>query len=303
MAPLLTRLGIGAGGFGFAKKKGSSAAVIKATGGNQTPANGLQPGNGYVYHTFTSTGPATFTVLSPTLTSVELLMIGGGGSAHSGGGGAGALIYRTSVPVSASPGVYPVSVGAGGPNASLPANSPAPNGSASTALGFTAAGGGGGGVQANPYTTRNGNPGGSGGGAGGDGGGSHSGGTASGSPGGTNGAESPPAGWGNPGGNDGSGAAGGGGGGAGGAGNPNGGSGGPGLTYSNFTGTLIGVPALDPLSGTFGGGGADCCGPSPASPGGGGASSSPGVTNSGGGGGGGTAGSGGPGIIVIRYLA
>lgn len=308
MAPLLTRLGVGGGngGFGFGKRRPalSTGPVIKASGGNQTPANGLAPGNGYVYHTFTSTGPSTFTVLSPTLTSVELLMIGGGGAAHSGGGGAGALIYRTSVPVSVSPGVYPVSVGAGGPNASLPANSPAPNGSDSTALGFTAAGGGGGGVQANPYTTRNGNPGGSGGGAGGDGGGSHSGGTASGAPGGTNGSQSPPLGWGNPGGNDGSGAVGGSGGGAGGGGST-GTAGGPGLTYSNFTGTLIGVPALDPLSGTFGGGGADGgSGPLPASPGGGGAGGAvnPGITNSGGGGGG-PAGAGGPGIIVIRYLA
>jgi len=302
MAPILSRV---SSDFGFGKRTTAAVPVIKASGGNQTPSNGLEPGNGYKYHTFTTTGPSTFTVLDPSLTSVELLLIGGGGAAHSGGGGAGALIYRTSVSVSASPGVYPVSVGAGGPNASLPANSPAPNGSDSTALGFTAAGGGGGGVQANPYTTRNGNPGGSGGGAGGDGGGSWSGGPASGAPGGTNGAQSPPVGWGNPGGNDGSGAQGGSGGGAGSAG-VTASAGGNGLQYTNFTGTLIGVPALNPLNGTFGGGGADGgSGSLPSSPGGGGgggSNASPGVTNSGGGGGG-SAGAGGPGIVIIRYLA
>ena len=173
MVLLLSRLGVGRGGFGFGKKtQGGVSIQSSATGGD---IDNLEPGNGYVYHTFTSTGPATFTVLSPSLTSVELFMIGGGGCAYSGGGGAGALIYRTSVPV--SPGPYTVSVGAGGPNASLPANSPAPNGSPSTALGFTAAGGGGGGVQVNPYTTRNGNPGGSGGPGGGGAGGGYPGAT------------------------------------------------------------------------------------------------------------------------------
>ena len=99
MAPLLTRLGQS---FGFGKGPSGPACddsgPLSITGGSVNPT-GLSPGNGYKFHTFTSSG--TLTVSGSG--NVELLCIGGGGAGSGGfggGGGAGALIYRQSVPVS-----------------------------------------------------------------------------------------------------------------------------------------------------------------------------------------------------------
>lgn len=97
-------------------------------------------------------------------------------------------------------------------------------------------------------------------------------------------------------------------------------SGGDGTTFSAFTGNLIGVPALNPLSGVWGGGGGGGTynggpGQGPGGDGGGGSAGPypeghgvPGTANSGGGGGGSTGdgnaspgGTGGDGIVVIRY--
>lgn len=294
---------LGAGGAGFI-----------ATGGN---VDGLTPGNGYKYHTFTGSG--TFTVASGDA-DVEFLLVGGGGcgraggGAAGGGGGAGGLTYSSSHPVTV--GDYTINVGSGSPAKNY--NSPAPTPVASrvsSIFGNSVDGGGDAGSYA-PYGA-------------GDAGGSGGGGGAYGSPiaaGGTTGN-----GTGNSGGTGNTGGdpayAGGGGGGAAAAGIPGApgsgatrSDGGNGLQYPQFEGSLIGVPALSPLNGYFagGGGGAVRIQPSPARPqgglGGGGnggvrtpstLSGEDGVANSGGGGGGAsigpTNGAGGSGIVIIRY--
>jgi len=316
-APVFTGVTRGVGGFGFGSKRAATAIVspgFTATGGN---VSALEPGNGYKYHTFTSTGSATFTVTSGT-TNIEVLCVaggGGGGLCHGGGGGAGGVVYHPSVPVSS--GTYTITVGAGGGSLSPPSNvdSSNYNGGPSTfapgtPVSLTSLGGGGGGRNCGG---RNGATGGSGGGkssnnAQGDvtqpyqpqfagatnygfKGGSAPTPSQEGTGGGGAGAE---------------------------GGNGSGGSGGAGVQFPQFTGALIGVPSLTPLSGYFAGGGGyqHPDGGRPGGPGGGGDghNGTPvpqcnGVTNSGGGGGGGLetgatiSGSGGSGIVIIRYLA
>ena len=64
-------------------------APFSASGGNQ--ANGAAPGNGYKYHTFTTSGSF---VVSSGQQAVEVLCVGaggGGGSNNNGGGGAGCV--------------------------------------------------------------------------------------------------------------------------------------------------------------------------------------------------------------------
>ena len=153
MSPILTRM-IGAGsagsGFGFGRRRGgASGPSFSATGGNQTPNTGLAPGNGYIYHTFTS--PGTFTVSSGG--NVEVLVVaggGGGGGDVGGGGGAGGLAYNPSMTI--GPGTYPVTVGPGGnggPGTASPAGTlgirSGGAGGDSIFNGITALGGGGGG--------------------------------------------------------------------------------------------------------------------------------------------------------------
>ena len=303
MAPLLSRLGVcgGNGGFGFGKRRVSSAPPpIVATGGNL--ANGLAPGNGYKYHTFGTNG--TFTVTSGT-GSIEVLLVAGGGGGGNGGGdgggggGAGGVRYYPVLPI--TPGSYPITVGPAGSGAPY-YNIPGTRGGNSTAFGKTANGGG----HTN-YGYASLGPGGSGAGR------SHSGGSAGSGNVGGNDPLASPASEGNGGG--GSTYPGGGGGGAGGPGEVL--NGGIGLQFPNFTGPLIGVPALAPLSGYYGGGGATggdgYRGTGGLGGGGNGGSRSaggvtPGVTYSGGGGGGDSGvlaqGSpGGSGIVIIRYLA
>ena len=164
-------------------------APFSATGGNVQ--SGLEPGNGYAYHTFTT--PGSLAVNGGTKTGCQVLVVGaggGGGGANSGGsdggggGGAGGLALGSAIPI--SPGTYNITVGTGG--AGGPGNSPmntqpgcanksAPyngksgtNGgdsvfgaSSPTGLKVTAKGGGGGGSGPN---AGNGDCGGSGGGGG-----------------------------------------------------------------------------------------------------------------------------------------
>jgi len=325
-----------------------------ATGGTITT-----PGNGYRYHAFTSTGPSSFVVNSaPSGGTIEILMVAGGGAGgpYYGGGGAGGVIFYGSTPTpvtwgSSLPivaGTYSLSVGSGGTDvgASQPQPHPVPQLSAGHGQDttfthpsgpFTAQGGGVGlyagvGYDGSPYYR---------GGSGGYGQGAYPGSPNPspqrqgypGAPPSTNNGMF-------------------GGGGAGGIGQPSptgssgwnavGGEGGIGVQFPNFTGPLIGVPSLAPLSGYYAGGGAaggrndNNGGPSPQTGyggigglgGGGGGVPSKGrtfpnpngtyaaaVTNSGGGGGG--PGNGGPfpgsngpqdaepgapGIVVIRYL-
>jgi hypothetical protein len=138
----------------------TSLAYINATGGIITPINGFR------VHTFTSSN--TFTVLNyntAAYTDGNVLVIAGGGSGGGGsgnegaGGGAGGVVSRSSIPFSVTD-AYTITVGAGGSN---PAGTGS-NGSNSiiTASGFntiTAVGGGRGGGQSSA-----GSPGGSGGG-------------------------------------------------------------------------------------------------------------------------------------------
>ena len=140
----------------------SSNQITKTVVG--IPSGGtVSDSGGYRYHTFTSSG--TFTVPSGFSTTAQVLVVAGGaggGGEHGGGGGAGGYIATTS---SISSNSYSITVGAGGAGST----SPRPgqyggDGGNSSAFGSTAIGGGSGG-----YRYANGRSGGSGGGAGADG--------------------------------------------------------------------------------------------------------------------------------------
>ena len=107
-APILSMMGFGGGGTGTALG-GAAGSGIEASGGQQ---DGITPGNGYKYHTFTTTGAATFTVTAAGTGEVDVFIVGGGGRGENGGGGAGALIYKPAIPISAQ--AYPLTIGAGG---------------------------------------------------------------------------------------------------------------------------------------------------------------------------------------------
>ena len=146
--PVFTGLKFGFGSGGGAESSGPG--VFSASGGN---VDGLEPGNGYTYHTFTSNG--TFTV-SGGPKSVEYLIIAGGGggggagplgAAYGGaGGGAGGLLNSS---ITLASGTYPITVGPGGTGGTGKAQGT--NGTDSTALGLTAVGGGGGGYDLGPH--------------------------------------------------------------------------------------------------------------------------------------------------------
>ena len=257
----------------------------------------------YLYRTFTSgTSNLIFTQSIP----IDYILVaggGGGGGGNAAGGGAGGLIELTSQTMSAQ--TYSVVIGNGGAGGSAPAFGS--DGQNSTAFGKTALGGGGGG-----WDDQNGRPGGSGGGS-------------ADNPGMLGGAGnqpgSPSGGYGNRGGNvtePTSSGGGGGGGGAGGAGadvystalDPNQHYGGIGRTSTliNAIGSATGLGSLFSSNYYFAGGGSGAYKNNAqvvsAVAGGGGASDSNGINNTGGGGGGassGTGGTGGSGVLVIRY--
>ena len=253
-----------------------STSIVATSSNAATPAVGLQPGNGYVYHTFTGSG--TLTVTQGT-GNIEYLIIGGGGAGGggyyriAGAGGAGGLLSNNpGVPVSGtgatrqaayeiSPGQYTITVGGGGAGGQVNSGNVQP-GTASnfypTPVSYPdptylrALGGGGGAGNPNPGSNgaqgTSGDPGGSGGGYTEGGGGTP---------------PPPVADAGN--GTAGQGAGGsypqshgGGGGGAGGT-MPNpyrdASHGGDGLELTDFSASLIGVPSLSPLNSYFAGGG------------------------------------------------
>lgn len=81
---------------------------LSATGGNV--ADGLEPGNGYKYHTFTS--PGTF--VASGIGTADVLMVAGGGAGGyriAAGGGAGGVLHGTTT---LTAGTYNVTVGKGG---------------------------------------------------------------------------------------------------------------------------------------------------------------------------------------------
>lgn len=268
--------------------------------------------NNYYVHIFKGSGQ--FVVKDPTLTNVDVLLVGGGGSGGSwygGGGGAGGLVFK--VNWSVSPGIYPVVVGSGGVNPLDGSNTnQGTDGSASMFAGLVALGGGGGGSGVSTIAR----PGGSGG---------SSSGTASGGSSGSGGAalqpSHPSGGFGNPGATWSSPiTSNGGGGGAGAAGNSNG-AGGNGLYQVTISSTTYDFYNMfgsvgEVVGGNqswFAGGGTGGCN-SPIQPpglgGGGGAATGvayPATANTGGGGGGqcttnSGVGAGGSGIVIIRYL-
>jgi hypothetical protein len=130
---------------------------IIATGGDS-----VQDIGGYRIHTFTTVGTSSFVVNRGGPVEVLVVAGGGGGGGCSanqsgGGGGAGELIYRSGVSVS---GAISVNVGGGGNGGTTTAVN-GTNGGNSVFGTLTALGGGFGGT-----TNRTGNPGGSGGGGG-----------------------------------------------------------------------------------------------------------------------------------------
>lgn len=291
----------------------STTPPLVATGGT------IESTDTHKAHVFTS--PGTFTV-SVGSADGEYCIVGGGGGAGGGasldfgragggGGGGGVITTFTSVgpdgdqasPYPITPGTYPVTVGGGGVGRSGGTTGNATPGVDSTAFGLTALGGGGGGHGRN----QSGDTGGSGGGAsaretGGTGAGAV-GDSGQGYPGGGNAIESNNAG---------------GGGGAGEVGGtvvsyPTGvGDGGNGISIGEVLPASYGTPGPSPGR-WFGGGGAGHASSSPRDADGGagggaseGASPYDGVVNTGGGaagrGDGQTGGSGGSGIVIIRYL-
>ena len=275
--PIFTGITRGVGGFGFGGGGAAVAAVpgpLGASGGNI--ASALEPGNGYVYHTFGT--PGTFTCTNQN--EIEILIVGGGGATSQflgGGGGGGGVVHATSYLVTAAD--HPVTVGPGGT-----ATQPGPSSTGQGGdiyfgdVGPTRLTGYGGGRGAkypsvtyphtDPFPDNNSQTGGSG--AGGVRNGPWPGNqtpstfytgkaatqvdplnqTAPGTA--TN--------YGNAGGNGGGAApnslVGGGGGGAGGAGQSYpGAEGGAGRQFPDFTGPLIGIPSLNPYNGYYGGGG------------------------------------------------
>jgi len=304
---------------GFGQRQGAKI-LIKATGGS------VEEIGDYKVHTFTSAG--TFTVDSidaglPTpAKAVDYVVVGGGGGGgYSYGGGAGAGGFReghveaisgpytasplaasSSIPISASPGSYPVAVGAGGGQSGL--YNDGQNGSTSTFSTISSSGGGGGGGTGQGP----GNPGGSGGG----------GGKQSGAPSGSgnSGGYSPPEG--NPGGPGSPNTGGGGGAAAAGTGGNGSGTGGAGV--GTAISATAGIHGPDAGLRYFAGGGAPSQSPAPTGAGGiGGGAKNPyntinspsptynfnkGQPGTGGGGGGdfiNVPQVGGPGTVVIRY--
>jgi len=280
----------------------TSLTPFSATGGTK-----LSPGNGFIYHIWTS--PGSLTVSAGDAPSTQLLVVGGGGDGGvcgGGGGGGGGIVYHPTLPIP-GPYTYPVTVGSSPGNSR---GSPCGYMSAGNDSSFNRPGSyslvGKGGGQGGGADSQAGLPGGSGGG--------------NSYPGDTPGQATQPGqshpgappGWsnyGNPGGNSPNSAPGKGGGGSGGAGGPSF-QGGNAASFPAFPGPLFG-----PMPGTwqsevgtggkFAGGGGGSPGPNntdTAEGGGGTAPSGAAVANTGGGGGGGgTAQAGASGVVILRY--
>jgi len=152
------------------------SGVVNAQGGYDTPEPLVQATGGtittlgdYKIHAFTGDGCFVVSSISPNSPgNVDYLVVAGGGGGSWAGAGAGG--YRTGscagctgLPISASPGTYPVTVGGGGPGGATGST-----GSNSVFSTITSAGGGRGGSFSNDSPTKSGGSGGSGGGGGGN---------------------------------------------------------------------------------------------------------------------------------------
>ena len=268
---------------------GGLKSPLSATGGTKDTTSRT----GYAVHTFTGSAETFDVIGGDTDTTVEIMLVGGGAGGgrspnyQGGGGGAGALVYKTGVPVSV--GSYPISVGGGGASDS--------NGTPTTGLSYTAPGGGHG-ASEGPGGNRPAESGGSGGGGSWPG---LPGASGTGATGGSGDSTTPDAGFGHPAGN-----------GAGSGGSPNSysgaGGGGAGASSSNAS-SSNGTPGGNGLAYTItgssttyagGGGGSHRSGTSyPGGTGGGGASDTDATDGTGGGGG--NRASGGSGVVIIAY--
>jgi hypothetical protein len=113
---------------------------IIATGGTITFSGNFK------IHTFTTVGSTNFVVSQPSITQIQVLIVGGGGSGGAsndgGGGGAGGVINMT---INISNGSYTIVVGDGGQGLLYNAyNLDGNDGSNSSAFGYLGFGGGGG---------------------------------------------------------------------------------------------------------------------------------------------------------------
>jgi hypothetical protein len=163
MAPIFT-----GGRMGFGRvdaPSGSAASPFSATGGTKST-----PGDGYIYHVYTSPGSQSFDAQATSTTNIEFVIVGGGGGgghggdASSGGGGAGGLVYGI-LPSGLSAGSYPVVIGGGGASGAGGGNGGVPGGGSTLAFNtgtITAQGGGAG--QSRPGSGPLSQPGGNGGG-------------------------------------------------------------------------------------------------------------------------------------------
>lgn len=120
---------------GFGQFIGSS--VFTATGGTISTIN--ISGTNYKLHTFTNTGSNTFTVSGASGTVDVFLVGGGGGGGMLGGGGGGGGVIQASGIV--NPGTYSLVVGSGGTGVVGWTNTGTAGGS-SSAFGITCLGGG-----------------------------------------------------------------------------------------------------------------------------------------------------------------
>lgn len=152
----------------------ASSQGLTATGGVISDYTDPGPGTVYRAHIFTSSGTFSVSSIGGYGSNVEYLVVagggGGGGGTGGGGGGAGGLLYHPSYPVSTSPGIYTITIGAGGSR--TPAAGASSSGTSTTVSNpgvptMTALGGGpAGGGDANAGATGGSGGGSSGGGAG-----------------------------------------------------------------------------------------------------------------------------------------
>jgi len=122
-APFFTGITRGVGGFGFGREEAAAVvtASFSATGGTTILQPGLPSGTfdgagDYKLHVFTSSGPNPFNVSSINISGlIQYLVVagggGGGGNNGGGGGGGGMRVNTLTIP---SPGNYTVIVGSGG---------------------------------------------------------------------------------------------------------------------------------------------------------------------------------------------
>ena len=137
----------------------AAAGPFSATGGTKTT-----PGDGYIYHIFTSSGVMTISGSPGVEMNYVLVGGGGGGGWDRGGGGGGGAFVPGTLPAphvtTAGAGTFPVSIGSGGTGSTTTATRGVNGGDTSWAIptptsptGLLAKGGGGGGGgpgQGNP---------------------------------------------------------------------------------------------------------------------------------------------------------